>query len=168
MGVEIERKFLIDKARFEAAAAGIAPVKMIQGYMARTGRVTARVRVAGRYAYLTVKGAIKGLSRSEYEYEIPVSDAEKMIAEFCDGTVEKKRYEVPFAGRIWEVDVFEGANAGLAVAEVELESESDQVELPDFVTEEITGERRYYNGSLIELPFSKWGGSRQDRPQHRQ
>ncbi|MEA4863175.1 MAG: CYTH domain-containing protein [Victivallaceae bacterium] len=167
MGVEIERKFLVDKSRFEAAAAGIAPVRMIQGYMARTDRLTARVRVAGRYAYLTLKGPITGLSRSEYEYEIPVSDAENMLAEFCGGVVEKSRYEIPFADHIWEVDVFEGANAGLIVAEVELESEADKVELPDFVTEEVTGKRCYYNGALSELPFSRWNGSRECSPQHR-
>lgn len=167
MGVEIERKFLVKRPAFAAAASGIVPVRMVQGYLQSSARLSVRVRVAGEHAFLTVKGPVKGFSRSEYEYEIPRPDAERMLAELCGAVVEKNRYHVQFAGRLWEVDVFEGANAGLAVAEIELESEDAQFELPDFAGEEVTGVRRYYNGALAERPFSSWGCG-EDSPPRRQ
>lgn len=162
MGVEIERKFLVDKALFDLAKRGVEPVEIVQGYLESTGCATVRVRIAGEKAFLTVKGKTVGFSRAEFEYEIPPEDAREMLA-MCSARIEKKRYLLPHRGHIWEIDVFSGANDGLVMAEVELASESETVELPEFIAGEVTGERRYYNGNLARNPFSGWF-SRPPRP----
>lgn len=152
MGVEIERKFTV-RAGFCPQGAG---TEMAQGYLSRDPQRTVRVRLAGGHGYLTVKGETRGMVRAEYEYEIPPSDARAMLA-LCDPPlVEKTRYVVDAAGRRWEVDVFHGANDGLVVAEVELPSETAEVTLPAWVEREVTGEKRYYNSSLIVHPYHSW------------
>ena len=152
MGVEIERKFTV-RADFCPQGAG---TEMAQGYLSRDPQRTVRVRLAGGRGYLTVKGATCGMVRAEYEYEIPPTDARAMLA-LCDPPlVEKTRYVVDAAGRRWEVDVFHGANDGLVVAEVELPSEMAEVTLPAWVEREVTGEKRYYNASLIVHPYHSW------------
>jgi adenylate cyclase len=155
MGVEIERKFLVSSDGWHAGAGeGLA---YRQGYLCReTGR-TVRVRIVAEYeAYLTVKGTASGNRRAEFEYEIPVEDAEEMLA-MCDGTIiEKTRYRVPQGGLVWEVDVFAGDNAGLIVAEVELESEDQVVPLPEWAGREVSEDRRYSNSNLSVNPFGKW------------
>ena len=152
MGVEIERKFMV-RADFCPQVAG---TEMAQGYLSRDPQRTVRVRLAGGRGYLTVKGETRGMVRAEYEYEIPPSDARAMLA-LCDPPlVEKTRYVVDAAGRRWEVDVFHGANDGLVVAEVELPSETAEVTLPAWVDREVTGEKRYYNSSLIVHPYHSW------------
>ena len=152
MGVEIERKFTV-RADFCPQGAG---TEMAQGYLSRDPQRTVRVRMAGARGYLTVKGETRGMVRAEYEYEIPPSDARAMLA-LCDPPlVEKTRYVVDAAGRRWEVDVFHGANDGLVVAEVELPSETAEVTLPAWVEREVTGEKRYYNSSLIVHPYHSW------------
>ena len=152
MGVEIERKFTV-RADFCPQGAG---TEMAQGYLSRDPQRTVRVRLAGGRGYLTVKGETRGMVRAEYEYEIPPSDARAMLA-LCDPPlVEKTRYVVDAAGRRWEVDVFHGANDGLVVAEVELPSEMAEVTLPAWVEREVTGEKRYYNSSLIVHPYHSW------------
>ena len=152
MGVEIERKFMV-RADFCPQGAG---TEMAQGYLSRDPQRTVRVRLAGGRGYLTVKGETRGMVRAEYEYEIPPSDARAMLA-LCDPPlVEKTRYVMDAAGRRWEVDVFHGANDGLVVAEVELPSETAEVTLPAWVDREVTGEKRYYNSSLIVHPYHSW------------
>ena len=152
MGVEIERKFTV-RADFCPQGAG---TEMAQGYLSRDPQRTVRVRLAGGRGYLTVKGETRGMVRAEYEYEIPPTDARAMLA-LCDPPlVEKTRYVVDAAGRRWEVDVFHGANDGLVVAEVELPSETAEVTLPAWVEREVTGEKCYYNSSLIVHPYRSW------------
>ena len=152
MGVEIARQFTV-RADFCPQGAG---TEMAQGYLSRDPQRTVRVRLAGGRGYLTVKGETRGMVRAEYEYEVPPSDARAMLA-LCDSPlVEKTRYVVDAAGRRWEVDVFHGANDGLVVAEVELPSETAEVTLPSWVEREVTGEKRYYNSSLIVHPYHSW------------
>ncbi len=116
-----------------------------------------RVRTIGAQGYLTIKGISIGASRTEYEYEIPVDDAHELLDELClRPLIEKRRHRVPFGGLIWEIDEFFGENHGLIVAEVELTSEDQDVELPPWIGEEVTGDPRYFNSSLVERPFSTW------------
>jgi len=152
MAVEIERKFLIRKD-FHPESPGTA---IAQGYLCRDPARTVRVRVAGARGYLTVKGKNAGAVRAEFEYEIPVADARALLALCQAPLVEKTRYRIPHAGHTWEVDVFHGTNEGLSVAEVELSAADEKVELPLWITVEVTGEKRYYNSSLIAHPFTLW------------
>jgi adenylate cyclase len=118
---------------------------------------TVRVRTEGRRAFLTVKGPSRGLARPEFEYGIPLSDARWMLAHMCGNRiVEKRRYRVAFAGAVWEVDEFLGRNAGLVVAEIELASERQRIDLPPWAGSDVTGERRYLNAVLSQRPFSSW------------
>ena len=157
MAREIERKFLVAADGWRAGAHG---VRYRQGYLSAgsDARCTVRVRVAGEEAFLTVKGPASGGARDEYEYPIPVADAEEMLSRLAaGGTVEKTRHRVPFAGRTWEVDEFAGENAPLVVAEVELESVGAAVSLPAWVGREVTDDPRYTNASLALRPYSGWG-----------
>ena len=153
MGIEIERKFLVKDPSWKHVADSGLSCK--QGYLVSDSEKTVRVRVMGDLAYLTIKGATSGISRAEFEYEIPVADAVAML-ELCGNIVEKTRYRVGHTGMVWELDVFEGANAGLVVAEIELQSEELFFELPDWLGEEVSGEIRYYNSRLAEHPFTQW------------
>jgi adenylate cyclase len=156
MATEIERKFLVEGSGWRASAgAGIA---YRQGYLAITPRCAVRVRIADGGARLAVKGASPGARRAEFEYPVPLGDAEEMLATLCARPpVEKTRYEVLHRGHRWEVDVFEGANAGLVLAEVELVREDEPVELPSWVGAEVTDDPRYYNATLAECPYRDWG-----------
>ena len=152
MGVEIERKFKV-KEHFRPTGVGI---EMAQGYLSRDPRRTVRIRIAGIQGFLTIKGETCGATRSEYEYEIPVEEARELLA-LCDTPlVEKTRYVEMFCGKRWEVDIFHGANEGLRVAEIELTAEAEEFALPEWVGDEVTGERRYYNAALIAHPYSAW------------
>lgn len=152
MGVEIERKFKV-KDRFRPTGVGI---EMAQGYLSRDPRRTVRIRIAGIQGFLTIKGETCGATRSEYEYEIPAEEARELLA-LCDTPlVEKTRYVEMFCGKRWEVDIFHGANEGLRVAEIELAAEAEEFALPEWVGDEVTGERRYYNAALIAHPYSAW------------
>jgi len=154
MPQEIERKFLLKNDTWRQAAEG---VRYRQGYLCTEKERTVRVRTAGDTGYLTIKGESVGATRSEYEYTIPRADADEMLDRLClRPIIEKVRYKIPFAGLTWEVDEFEGENAGLLLAEVELESEDQAVELPEWAGEEVTGDPRYYNASLITHPYSRW------------
>ena len=153
MGIEIERKFLIKSDAWKALASKGKICR--QGYMVSDPKRTVRVRVMDDTGYLTVKGAAEGFSRMEFEYEIDKSDAEYMLL-LCDRLVEKTRHVVKHDGLIWEVDVFEGANAGLVMAEVELHSEEQEIELPDWAGVEVTDDPRYYNAYLATHPFQSW------------
>ena len=152
MGVEIERKFKV-KEHFRPTGVGI---EMAQGYLSRDPRRTVRIRIAGIQGFLTIKGETCGATRSEYEYEIPGEEARELLA-LCDTPlVEKTRYVEMFCGKRWEVDIFHGANEGLRVAEIELAAEAEEFALPEWVGDEVTGERRYYNAALIAHPYSAW------------
>ena len=148
MGVEIERKFLVTGSGWrEAASTGRL---MRQGYLA-TGAVQVRIRCVGEQAFVTVKGLRKGISRAEYEYEIPIADAETMLNTLCPHPpIEKTRYDVQHSGHLWEVDVYSGRHAGLIVAEVELEKIDEAFAPPAWVGDDVTGDRRYSNAVLAE------------------
>lgn len=154
MSVEIERKFLVQEGSWREVQA----VPMAQGYLARSEAATVRVRVSGEKAWLTVKGRGDGLSRQEFEYEVLAADARAMLA-MVPGVVEKTRRRVPVGSHIFEVDVFEGDNAGLVVAEVELGSPDEAFERPDWLGREVTGIPRYFNSELSVRPFRMWLGA---------
>jgi len=155
VGVEIERKFLVvDDSWREAVPAGI---RYRQGYLGTDSGSTVRVRVSGERAWLTIKSAVVGLTRREYEYEIPTKDAHAILEELCSKPlIEKTRFVVEHHGHSWEIDVFEGDNAGLIVAEVELEAEDEAFVLPAWAGEDVSGDARYYNQRLAEHPYSRW------------
>ena len=155
MGVEVERKFLVvdDIWRAEVTKA----TRIVQGYLARTGRVTLRVRVKGEAGFVTIKGETRGISRSEFEYPIPLADARAMLDGLADGpVVDKVRHLVPVGGHTWEVDVFEGANAPLVMAEVELGDPDEPFELPSWAGQDVSDDARYYNANLAQAPYSTW------------
>jgi len=154
---EIERKFLVTGDGWRPGARGVL---YRQGYLGAGAEATCtvRARVAGESAFLTVKGRAAGGARDEYEYPIPVADAEEMLERLCvGGRIEKYRHRIPFAGHTWEVDEFTGENAPLVVAEVELDRIDIEVELPPWVGPEVTYDPRYTNAALARLPFSRWG-----------
>lgn len=157
MATEVERKFLLTSDAWRAVAD--SGTLFEQGYIATANSGdTVRVRIAGETGYLTLKGPTKGLSRAEWEYEIPVSDAQDMLQTLCKPNhIRKKRHliEAP-DGLVWEIDVFEGKNAGLIIAEVELDSEAQEIELPNWIGAEVSDDPRYFNASLVEHPFSDW------------
>lgn len=152
MGIEIERKFLVAGTTWRHGAG----VRFSQGYLNRDKERTVRVRLAGEKAFLTVKGLSIGASRAEFEYEIPVSDAEQLL-KLSDGPViEKIRRVIQLENVTWEVDEFLGENAGLVVAEIELQSEDQAFAKPEWIGEEVTSDARYFNSSLATQPFSSW------------
>ena len=154
MGVEIERKFLVEKRDWSLMDEG-CPYR--QGYFPTTGNLALRVRIAGDAAFLTVKGPNSPHGRTEFEYGIPVDDARQMLIEFCrKPIIEKTRYRIAFRGRTWEVDVFHGDNEGLVVAEVEIEHPDASVEIPPWVVREVTGDHRYNNTWLVGNPYCTW------------
>jgi adenylate cyclase len=155
MAQEIERKFLVNPEKWQPPDAG---VRYRQGYLCRVKERTVRVRVAGDKGFRTVKGVNVGAVRPEYEYEIPLDDANEMLEQLCERPlIEKTRYRVSHQGMIWEVDEFEGANRGLFIAEVELKSKDQPVSIPPWVGREVTGDPRYFNANLVAHPFSEWG-----------
>ena len=157
MARDIERKFLVTGDDWRPGAHGVL---YRQGYLGAGDQAvcTVRVRVAGDRAWLTIKGRAAGGARDEYEYPVPVADAEEMLARLCPGgRVEKLRHRVPFAGRVWEVDEFTGENAPLVVAEVELDRIDAEISLPRWVGREVTEDPRYTNAALALQPYSRWG-----------
>lgn len=155
MAVEIERKFLVCNDRWRGGVE--RSERFRQGYMVSDRVRSVRVRVAGDQAWLNVKSATVGSRRAEYEYPIPREDAEQMLERLCRQPVlEKTRHWVRHGARLWEVDEFEGANAGLILAEVELEREDEPVDLPGWVGEEVTDDVRYYSARLAEHPYREW------------
>jgi adenylate cyclase len=155
MPTEIERKFLVSDDAWRAAASRRELFR--QGYLANTRLCSIRVRLADHRAWLGLKGNVRGPVRAEYEYPVPPSEADEILDRLCvDGLVEKYRHWVPFAGHEWEVDEFLGANAGLVIAELELEHEDEAFERPRWLGAEITEDVRSYNSSLARLPYSAW------------
>jgi CYTH domain-containing protein len=154
LGIEIERKYLVASQDWRDLAAG---VDYRQGYLSTVKERTVRVRTIGDRGFLTIKGISTGASRAEYEYEIPAGEAHEMLDQLCERPlIEKRRFEVPFGGLIWEIDEFFGENAGLVVAEVELEDEDEEIDVPLWIGVEVTGDPRYFNSSLVANPFSTW------------
>ena len=155
MAFEIERKFLVKGDAWRGLA---EPVRIQQGYVATKDGTTVRVRIVGGEAFLTLKDHAVGLVRHEFEYPIPVGDAETILDTMCGNLVEKNRYRIPTKepGLIWEVDEFFGANAPLVTAEIELPDEKTVVELPDWIGCEVTNDHRYKNKNLAVHPFSEW------------
>jgi adenylate cyclase len=152
MGIEIERKFLVVGDGWRQGEG----LRYSQGYLNRDAQRTVRVRIAGEQAFLTVKGVSKGATRSEFEYAIPAGDARQLL-ELADGPViEKVRRIVMHEGSRWELDEFLGDNAGLVVAELELESEDQPFAKPGWLGREVTGDPRYYNSSLSAHPYKDW------------
>lgn len=169
MAIEIERKFLVVGDDWRAQAQ--RSQRLVQGYLtgseATDGRersqpgsagaaCSVRVRIGGDSAWLNIKSAIAGIERREYEYAIPLADAERMLAEFCPVVVEKIRHYVPFAGAMFEVDEFLGDNAGLVVSELELRSTTDEFPRPSWLGPEVSDRPRYYNVHLLRHPYSRW------------
>lgn len=151
MGIEIERKFKV-AAEWRPQTAGVA---MRQGYLCRDPARTVRVRRAGDAAWLTIKGLGDGPSRPEFEYPIPIADAEQLLA-LCDAQVRKTRYRERCGDHVFEIDVFEGANAGLIVAEVELDAVHEVFVRPAWLGAEVTDDPRYFNAALAVRPYSTW------------
>lgn len=150
---EIERKFLVHKKKWKPKGKGS---KMKQGYLSVDPNRTVRVRIAGELAYLTIKGISVGISRTEMEYEIPKREAEILMEMCLDHPIEKTRY-LEISGNItWEIDVFEGENTGLIMAEVELEKEDQIIDLPDWIKKEVSENPKYFNSWLSQNPYSKW------------
>ena len=156
MAVEIERKFRVRDDSWRQNVRRSMHIR--QGYFARTPRLRGRIRIFGDKGFITFKSEPGVVSRYEFEYEIPKHEAEEMISRFnIEPMITKTRHDVPFAGLTWEVDVFEGANAGLVVAELELRDEGQAFEKPPWVGEDVTNDRRYGNSSLARHPFVTWG-----------
>lgn len=155
MGVEIERKYLVNKAKWNEAAKGSRRFYQ-QGYLLTDPAKTVRVRLSDQEGFITIKGATVGASRLEYEYAIPRQDAKELLENFCTAVISKYRYIVQHDGKVWEVDEFMGDNKGLIIAEIELSSEEELFDLPDWVETEVTGEKKYYNSYLSVHPYKSW------------
>jgi adenylate cyclase len=155
MGVEIERKFLVKSDAWRVSAG--EGTRLLQGYLANDAKATVRVRIRGEQAFLTIKGVTTGISRSEFEYSIPVDDAEAMLRELAVvPVIEKIRYRVPCGAHVWDLDVFAGENEGLVLAELELEAADDAFDHPAWAGDEVSHDPRYYNVNLASHPVSRW------------
>jgi len=154
MGIEIEHKFLVSGEGWRQAAT--RQTRFSQGYLSRDPARTVRVRIAGDAAFLTIKGETRGASRAEFEYAIPIADAQQLLAMSDGPVVEKIRHLCPHEGMTWEVDEFLGANVGLVVAEIELAAEGQTFARPAWLGAEVTGDARYVNANLAVKPFTTW------------
>jgi len=155
MAIEIERKFLVDHEKWQALEKP-EPMHFRQGYIFSDEKKTIRIRVTDAEAYITIKGSSAGFSRSEFEYTIPAADGVQLLDNFAVSELEKYRFNINYAGKLWEVDEFLGDNQGLLMAEIELDSEDEKFELPPWITTEVTGDKRYYNSFLSVNPFKSW------------
>lgn len=156
--MEIERKYLVDTFGWNNLNKPEG-VKIIQGYLCSQPNKTIRVRIKGDKSYMTIKGESHGISREEIEFEIPGDKAQKLMEKFCDTLIEKVRYTIDYANKLWEVDVFEGQNAGLILAEIELNNEDETFLIPNWITQEVSGDIRYYNSYLAENPYRNWSNT---------
>lgn len=147
--MEIERKFLVNKAKWAEVNKPL-PKQIIQAYLLNSPEKTIRVRVKGPKGFITIKGATVGISRSEFEYEIPLDDARQLIAQFAEKVIEKQRYEIMVGDHLWEIDEFHGKLEGLLIAEIELKNEDELFEVPFWVEKDVSLEPQYYNSNLIK------------------
>jgi len=160
MAQEIERKFLVTDFSWRDQAIGRL---YRQGYIPTENRTTVRVRVVGDRGYLTIKGITTGIARSEFEYAIPVADANQMLTELCrPPLIEKRRYQITVGNHLWEVDEFLGDNAGLVLAEVELQHETEAFARPSWVGADVSHDPRYYNSNLAQHPYRLWAAPHND------
>ncbi|NLR80639.1 CYTH domain-containing protein [Chitinophaga eiseniae] len=155
MGQEIERKFLVNGAQWQRAEKP-AGEHYRQGYLLLDPDKTIRVRLTPTKGFLTIKGKSTGATRAEFEYEIPMEEASTLLDQFAIAELSKIRYTLTYKDKVWEIDEFLGDNAGLLVAEIELESEDESFERPEWVSEEVTTDARYYNANLTTMPYNKW------------
>ncbi len=155
MATEIERKFLVKDESWRSCADSGQVIR--QGYLAGSERGSVRVRISGDRASLNIKSATLGIRRLEFDYPVPLHDAEQLLEQLCEKPlIEKIRYRVPFGDHEWEVDVFGGPNEGLVLAEIELSDESDSFLLPGWVGKEVSHDPRYYNTCLVSHPYCEW------------
>jgi len=153
MPTEIERKFLVVGTDWKQ---GAVSAELSQGYLSQDPERTVRIRITEDRAFLTIKGFTEGISRQEFEYPVPLNDAEQILALCLPSIITKTRYTIEAKGRRWEVDEFHGDNKGLVIAEIELDHESDAIEKPAWVGTEVSADPRYYNASLAQLPYCQW------------
>ncbi|MCK9559027.1 MAG: CYTH domain-containing protein [Candidatus Marinimicrobia bacterium] len=154
MSLEIERKFLVMGDDYRLTDKG---VRYRQGYLSTVKERIVRVRTVGELGFLTIKGVNVGAVRPEFEYEIPLQDAEQLLENICEKPIlDKIRYQVRHSGFFWEVDEFLGENVGLIIAEIELAAEDQPIIKPDWVGEEVTGDPRYFNSNLVKTPYRLW------------
>lgn len=158
MGIEIERKFLVDGEAWRAVVR--RATRLVQGYLVGgvhgEGKSSVRVRIGDGRGWLNIKSSTLGIARDEYEYEIPLADAERMLATLCGGTIEKIRHEVAIGEHVFEIDEFLGANVGLIVAEIELDATGETFQQPAWLGCEVSHLPRYYNLHLIDRPYVTW------------
>jgi CYTH domain-containing protein len=152
MATEIERKFLVKGTPWRLGTG----TRYSQGYLSREKERTVRVRVVAGKSFLTIKGISRGAARAEFEYEIPLADAEQLLRLCAGPIIEKNRYLIAHQGFTWEVDEFLGDNAGLVVAEIELQAEDQQFDRPPWLGVEVTHDQRYFNSSLVTHPYVEW------------
>jgi adenylate cyclase len=154
MGQEIERKFLVTGDAWRTGTRTL----IRQGYLHNEVKATVRVRTKGKRAYLTIKGSTSGITRAEFEYEIPLEEANQILDQFCQRPlIEKIRYEIYVERFKWEVDEFYGENNGLVIAEIELEDEAQEFPKPDWLGKEVSDDFRYQNANLVKNPYNQWG-----------
>lgn len=155
MATEIEHKFLIVNDDWREQV--MRSVEYRQGYLSNNKHASVRIRIAGDIANINVKGMTVGVQRPEYEYPVPLADANEMLDQLCmRPMIEKIRHFVEYGGKIWEIDEFSGDNAGLIVAEIELESVDEVFEIPGWAGADVSGVERYYNVALVQYPYSQW------------
>ncbi len=155
MAIEIERKFLLASDAWRAEVA--ASERLAQGYLGNAERASVRVRIGAGHAFLNIKSRELGAQRQEFEYEVPLADAEQLLQLCLPGRIEKIRHHVRHAGMLWEIDEFLGDNAGLVVAEIELDQPEQRFERPAWLGAEVTDDERYYNIALAQRPYALWG-----------
>ena len=155
MGKEIERKYLVDKEKWDLISKPTGQIYR-QGYLLTDPVKTIRVRSTEETGFLTIKGISIGATRQEYEYEIPLTDSKELLDNFSVSELSKIRYKISFSNKLWEVDEFLDDNFGLIIAEIELTSEDETFDIPEWIKKEVTGEEKYYNSNLTILPYKKW------------
>lgn len=155
MGLETERKFLVDHEKWKRVK---KPKGMHyrQGYLINDDSRTVRVRITDKLGYITFKGPTKGITRKEFEYKIPLEDGVELLEIFSAPGTEKIRYRIKYEGKLWEVDEFLGDNNGLIIAEIELKDEHEEFKKPDWVTDDVSDEKKYYNSNLSLNPYKQW------------
>lgn len=159
MGVEIERKFLLKSDEWKAHVTETHFIKQsyLQSGLETSQKSSVRIRISNKQANINVKSAELSAVRQEYEYDIPLHDAEQMMSTLCDNVIiEKTRFYIPYGSHLWEVDVFSGENTGLQMAEIELMSLDEDFEKPDWIGSEVTNDKRYYNNYLLRKPYRMW------------
>ena len=158
MPVEIERKFLLKNDSWKKNPTE-THYDIVQAYLNKEGENTVRIRIAENNAFLTIKSRTKGITRQEFQYKIPLEEAYELLKLSQTPIIEKIRYEIEYAGMKWEIDEFLGSNKGLYIAEIELESENQLFEKPEWLGQEVSSDKRYYNSYLADRPFSEWEDS---------